>query len=131
MTSQAAVDVLIEKGKFEPHAALAVAEAIETAMTQAQIVTVPILDARLTELKADTRISLVSLESHLEKKIELSTANLEKKIDVINAHLERKIEVTNERTKAELVRWVFLVMLGNVALSAGATAILNVLQHPH
>jgi hypothetical protein len=43
----------------------------------------------------------------------------------------RKIDVTNERTKAELVRWVFLVMLGNVALSAGATALLNVLQHPH
>jgi hypothetical protein len=70
--------------------------------------------------KADTRIALVSLKSHLEKRIDLSTANLEK-----------KIEVTHERTKAELVRWLFLVMLGNVALSAGATALLNVLQHPH
>ena len=66
--------------------------------------------------KADTRIALVSLKSHLEKRID---------------HLEKKIEVSNERTKAELVRWVFLVMLGNVALSAGATALLNVLQHPH
>jgi tRNA U34 5-carboxymethylaminomethyl modifying GTPase MnmE/TrmE len=145
MTSQAAVDVLIENGKFEPYAALAVAEAIDTAMTQSQIVTVPILDARLAELKADTRISLVSLKSHLERKIDnvekridLSTANLEKKIEVTSAGLGRKIEVTNERTKtelertrAELVRWVFLVMLGNVALSAGATAILNFLQHPH
>ena len=116
MTSQAAVDVLIEKGKFEPYVALAVAEAIDTAMAQSQIVTVPILDERLAELKADTRIALVSLKSHLEKRID---------------HLEKKIEVSNERTKAELVRWVFLVMLGNVALSAGATALLNVLQHPH
>ena len=116
MTSQAAVDMLIEKGMFDPRVALAVAEAIDTAMTQAQIVTVPILDARLADLKADTRISLMSLKSHLEKRID---------------HLEKKIEVSNERTKAELVRWVFLVMLGNVALSAGAMAILNVLQHPH
>jgi tRNA U34 5-carboxymethylaminomethyl modifying GTPase MnmE/TrmE len=123
MTSQAAVDVLIEKGKFEPHAALAVAEAIDTAMTQAQIVTVPILDARLAELKADTRISLVSLKSHLEKRID----NLENKIEVTSERTKAELE----RTKAELVRWVFLVMLGNVALSAGATAILNVLQHPH
>jgi hypothetical protein len=30
-----------------------------------------------------------------------------------------------ERTKADLVRWVFLTMLGNVALSAGATVVLN------
>jgi hypothetical protein len=105
MTSQAAVDVLMEKGRFEPQVALSVAEAIDMAMTELQIVTVPILDARLAELKADTRISF--------------------------AELEKEIEVTNERTKAELVRWVFLAMLGNVALSAGATAILNILQHPH
>jgi hypothetical protein len=36
-----------------------------------------------------------------------------------------------QEVKAELVRWVFLVMLGNVALSAGATALLNALQHGH
>jgi hypothetical protein len=112
MISQAAVDVLIEKGMFEPRVALAVAEAIDTAMPQSQIVTVPILDARLAELKAEFRIAL---------------AKLEKKIEVINERTKAELE----RTKAELVRWVFLVMLGNVALSAAATAILNVLQHPH
>jgi hypothetical protein len=34
-----------------------------------------------------------------------------------------------QKTKAELVRWVFLVMLGNVALSLAANAVLNTLQH--
>ena len=29
------------------------------------------------------------------------------------------------------MRWVLLVMLGNVALGAGATAIVNYLQHAH
>jgi hypothetical protein len=65
------------------------------------------------------------------QRIELSAADLERKTDLSRTNLEKKIEVTNERTKAELVRWVFVVMLGNVALSTGATAILNVLQHPH
>jgi hypothetical protein len=82
-----AIEVLIEKGGFEPRVALGIAEAIEISMTQAQIVTTPILDARI-------------------------------------AHLEVKLE----RTKAELIRWVFLVMLGNVALNAVAAALLNAFQ---
>jgi hypothetical protein len=57
-------------------------------MMQAQLVTVPILDARL-------------------------------------AQLETKIE----RIKAELVRWVFLAMLGNVALNGTAAAVLNAFKH--
>jgi hypothetical protein len=79
--------VLIRKSKFEPQVALGIAEAIDMAIQSAQLVTVPILDARL-------------------------------------ASLEAKVE----GVKAELVRWVFLVMLGNVALSAGVTAILNAVQ---
>jgi hypothetical protein len=114
MTSQAAIDSLIQKGNFEARAALAVAEAIDTAVTELQIVTVPILDGRLAELRAETRISLIELRADLEKKLVELRADLEKKI---------------EACKAELVRWVFIVMVGNVALSAGATAILNALQH--
>lgn len=83
-----AVELLIDKGGFEPRVALGIAEAIETSMTQAQIVTVPILDARL-------------------------------------AQLETKIE----RTKAELIRWVFVVMLGNVALNVAAAVVFNALKH--
>jgi hypothetical protein len=41
------------------------------------------------------------------------------------------LRVHIQEVKAELVRWVFVVMLGNVALSAGATALLNALQHGH
>lgn len=38
------------------------------------------------------------------------------------------LRVEIQALKAELVRWVFIVMLGNVALTAGITAILNTLQ---
>jgi hypothetical protein len=87
----AAVDVLIRKSKFEPQVALGIAEAIDMAIQSAQLVTVPILDARLMASEA-------------------------------------RMEARMEGIRAELVRWVFIVMLGNVALTAGVTAILNAVQ---
>jgi len=61
----------------------------------AQLVTVPLLDARL--------------------------GDLERRFDVKLAQLEVKME----GNKSELVRWVFLTMLGNIALSTGAAALLK------
>ncbi len=87
----AAVEVLIEKSKFEPHVALGIAEAIDMVIDSAQLVTVSTLDVRL-------------------------------------AALEVRMSAKIESTKSELVRWVFLVLLGNVALTAGVTAVLNALQ---
>ena len=98
-----AVELLIDKGGFEPRIALVIAEAIETSIMHAQLVTVPILDARLHGLKAEFEIKLADLKSGLGARI--------------------------ERTKSELVRWVFLVMLGNVALNAATAMLLNRLQH--
>jgi hypothetical protein len=127
----AAVEILIEKSKFEPEVAIGIAEAIEISMTHQQFVTVPILDARLHELRAEMRIGLASLEGKLAASVQelksaivQSSAELETKIECSKAGLETKIE----RSKAELVRWVFVVTLGNVALVAVA-ALLNVFQH--
>jgi hypothetical protein len=36
-----------------------------------------------------------------------------------------ELEVSLEKTKADLVRWVFLTMLGNVALGAFASQLLK------
>jgi hypothetical protein len=124
----AAVEILIEKGRFEPEVALGIAEAIEASMMHSQFVTVPILDARLQEFKAETRIALMGLESKLNASVQ------ELKADILRsrAELDARIgglETKMERNKAELIRWVFLVMLGNVALSAGTTALLNALKH--
>jgi hypothetical protein len=84
-------------------------------MMHAQFVTVPILDARLQELRAETRISLMELKSDILH----SRVELEAKID----RRYGELETTIERTKAELIRWVSPVKLGNVALTAGATAV--------
>jgi hypothetical protein len=139
----AAVEILIEKARFEPEVALGIAEAIEASMMHAQFVTVPILDARLHELRAETRVALMSLEAkidhrfgELDAKIDRRYGELESKFDrrfgELDAKIDRRygeLETAMERIKAELIRWVFLVMLGNVALTAGATAVLNALKH--
>jgi hypothetical protein len=83
-----AVEILVTKARIEPEVALGVAEAMEVSMTLAQLVTVPVLDARLQELRHELEVSL-------------------------------------EKTKADLVRWVFLTMLGNVALGAFASQLLK------
>jgi hypothetical protein len=93
----------MKKASFEPQVALTIAEAVSIIMTEMQVVTVPVLDARF--------------------------ADLDRKIDVTAARLERLIEVTCERIRAELVRWVFVAMTGCVAMQATVTAIVNSLQH--
>lgn len=127
-----AVSILIEKGRFEPEVALSIAEAIEVSVVHAQFVTVPILDARVQELKAETRVCLMSLESKLSTSIQELKTELKTDAERTRTELKTEIERTTtvlktemERTKAEVVRWVFLAMLGNVALGAGAAAVLH------
>jgi hypothetical protein len=112
----AAVEVLIEKSKFEPHVALGIAEAIDMVIQSAQLITVPMLDARLAALEQRLMEKIAGLDGRMgsfETKMEARIGGLETKMESI---------------KAELVRWVFLVMLGNVAITAGITAALNALQ---
>jgi hypothetical protein len=112
----ATVELLIQKARLEPDAALAIAEAVDMAIHNAQLVTVPILDARLAAF---------------EGRVDARFAASEAKMEVRFAALEGRFDTQIEKTKADLVRWVFLVMLGNVALSGAATALLNALQHAH
>ena len=86
-------------------------------MTQAQYVTVPILDARLHEIRAELRV----LEARFEAKLEAAAKELNAKIDTRFAELEAKMA----ELETKLVRWVFLVMLGNVALSMAANTLMN------
>ena len=127
----ATVEILVEKAKFKPEVALGVAEAIELAMTQAQFVTVPILDARLAEVRAEIRV----LEGKLNANVKELRADMQRLSAELDAKLSAKmdtqfakIETMLAQLEAKLVRWVFLVMLGNVALSLAATTVLNALR---
>ena len=113
----AVVEILIEKSHFEPEVALGIAEAIEVSIVRAEWVTVPILDGRLASIEARFNALEVRFNASIQE------LRHELKSDILR--LEARFEARLEQTKAELVRWVFLVMLGNVALSAAATALLN------
>jgi len=131
----ATVEILVEKAKFEPEVAIGVAAAIELAMTQAQFVTVPILDARLHQVSAEIRV----LEGKLDASIREHKADMQRLSAELDAKLDAKLNVQSAKAdalfakmeaklaemEAKLVRWVFLVMLGNVALSLAATTVLN------
>jgi hypothetical protein len=116
ISNTAAVQLLIDKGGFEPLVALGIAEAIETSMTQAQIITIPILDTRIAQL--DTRFA----------QLDTRFAQLDTRFAQVDTRFAQ-LEVKIESVKAELVRWVFAAMLGNAVLSAIAAALLNAFQH--
>jgi hypothetical protein len=121
----ATVELLVQKAHLDPDTALAIATAIDMALQNAQLVTVAVLDARFAafEAKIDARFAA------FEAKIDARFAAAEAKTDARFVALEAKMNAALEKTKAELVRWVFLVMLGNVALSVAANAVVNAFQH--
>jgi len=88
--------------------ALGVAEAIEVSISLAELVTVPVLDARLQELRHELKADVQMLRGEIQVEMQ-------------------KLHTELQRVNADLVRWVFLTMLGSVALSAGATTALKLL----
>lgn len=137
----ATVEVLVSKAHLEPDVAVAFAEAFDMAISNAQLVTVPVLDNRFGafEAKVDARFAavdarFVALETRMDARfalVDARFATLEMKMDMRFREAEAKTDANIQKCKAELVRWVFLVMLGNVALTTGATAVLNFLQRVH
>jgi hypothetical protein len=101
------LDILIEKAHFEPTVARAVAEAIENETSGNQLVTVPVLDARLAELKGAVDSRFNDIESWFDSRFNV-------------------LEVKMESQKAELVRWVFTAMVAQTATVIGFT---YALQH--
>jgi hypothetical protein len=143
----ATVELLVQKAHLDPDTALAIATAIDMALQNAQLVTVAVLDARFLafEVKIDARFlafeakvdaRFAAAEAKMDARFAVSEAQMNARFAASEAKMkagfeasEAKWDAAHEKTKAELVRWVFLVMLGNVALSVAANALLNALQH--
>jgi hypothetical protein len=116
MTSQAeTVELLIRKANFQPQVALAVVEAIDKTIKDAQFVTVSILDARLAELKAMIEVS----NERLLKELATTRGQFSAELATTRGHLSKEIA----NSKGELARWVLLVMLGSVAISTVASEV--------
>jgi hypothetical protein len=121
----ATVDLLVQKAHLDSDTALAIATAIDMALHNAQLVTVAVLDARFLAFEAKMDGRFAAAEAQMEARFAVAEAKTEARI----AASEAKMDAALQNTKAELVRWVFLVMLGNVALSVAANAVLNAFQH--
>jgi hypothetical protein len=83
------------------------------------------IDARFAAWEAKIDARFIASEARIDARF----AAAEAKTDARFTASEAKMTAALEKTKAELVRWVFLVMLGNVALSVAANAVVNALQH--
>src|SRR5882724_2634817 len=86
----AAVEILIEKGRFEPEVALGIAEAIEASVMHAQFVTVPILDVRLQEIKAEMRIAGMGLENKVNASIQALDVKNDLRFGELGAKIDRR-----------------------------------------
>src|SRR5690242_16070816 len=97
MASQAeTVDLLVRKAKFEPQVALAVAEAIDNAMTNSQLVTVPVLDARLADLRAEIRSDMQASVSRVEKELVVMREGFAKELGVTKEGFGKELGVVRE-----------------------------------
>ena len=63
------LDILIDKARFEPNVARAVAEAIDNEIQGSQPVTVPMLDTRLNSLRSDLRVEIHDAVGSLERRM--------------------------------------------------------------
>lgn len=80
------------------------------------------LNQRITDTAAELNQRITDTAAVLDKKIADTAAVLDKKITDTAAALDQRISALSERVteiKAELVRWVFIVAMGQLAAMAG------------
>ena len=153
----ATVDIMTKKARLDSDTAMAIAEAFDVAIQHAQLVTVPMLDVRLAELRSDmnTRFAefgakvdqrfagvdarFAAFQSYIDErfaKVDARFLALEARVSALEAKMEAGFALQEERLgkmlealKSEVVRWVCLAVLGNTALAAGVNALMNSFQH--
>src|SRR3954453_5425077 len=103
-----AVQILIRKSRFEPEVALGVAEAIEVSINLAQLVTVPVLDARVHEVKTEIQALCLEFKTELadglgklSTEIQKLNANVSMEIQKVNANLGMEIQRVNANLSTE------------------------------
>ena len=138
----ATLDILTEKGGFNPQAARAIGEAIdlEIARSRAGSATredvtecrhalseeigtlrvdadrsISVLRSELNAARAELKEDIGSLRAELKE--DISTLRAELKEDMSALRTELKVDA--QTVKADLVRWVFLVIMGQTATLLG------------
>ena len=106
----ATVELLKRKGQFPSEQALAVAEAIDMAIADQQLVTVPVLDARFAASKADMDARFAASKSEMDARF----AQFDVRIAALEARLDRfRLQI------------IIAILIGHVALGPVGVAIVK------
>ena len=117
----ATVELLKRKGRFPSEQALAVAEAIDMAIADQQLVTVPILDARLAAIRADVDARFVAHEAKMDARFAASEA----KMDARFAQSDIRIAALEARLDRFRLQIIIAILIGHVALGPVGIAIVE------
>jgi hypothetical protein len=123
----ATLDILTEKGGFDPRAARAIGEAIDLEIARSRDVSATredlnecrrTLSDEIGALKVETERSISTLRAELgavraELKEDISALRTELKGDI------NELRVQAQAVKADLVRWVFVAITGQTAILLG------------
>jgi hypothetical protein len=124
------IELLCKKGGFSTEQAVILAEAIDMGIDKAQLVTVPIMDARFAEMdarfaKVDARF--VEVNARIDSNFAVLNGKIDSKIETLSTRLDGNFTSVNARmdslqAKIELKmqRWAVLMIL---AMLAGQTAL--------
>jgi hypothetical protein len=128
----ATVELLERKGQFPSEQALAVAEAIDMAIADPQLVTVPILDARFaaSEAKVDARFAVheAKMDARFvasEAKVDARFAAHEAKMDARFAQTDARIAALEGRLDRFRLQIIIAILIGHVALGPVGKAIVE------
>ena len=100
-----AVAVLVQKGRFDPPVALAIAEAIDMTLVNSQFVTVPVLDARIEAIRSEIR-------------------RLDDRFVTAEARTDEKLH----RVKVELIFWIVGATAGSALLPKLLATVVEIAQ---
>jgi hypothetical protein len=139
----ATVELLTRKAQFPGEQALAVAEAIDMAIADPQLVTVPILDARLAAAKAEMDVRFAAVDAKMDAgfaatKAELGAgfaatkADMDARFAATKADMDARFAQTDARIAAldsRLDRFrlqiIIAILIGHVALGPMGMAIVK------
>ena len=119
----AAVETLMTKGRFEPSVAVAVAEAMDVTLQNAEPVTVPILDARLQGVRAEMNAGFQGLRAEVNERFQETNTRF--------AEVHGRIDLLEERMKRQELRLMLFtaaIVFANSHLGEVVTFIANVLR---
>lgn len=112
----AALDILTQEGDFSPKSSLTLVKAMNVVVERAQFVTVPVLDSRLAELRAEFRIEMNQRFAEVDVRFAELRHDMNARFAEADARTEvrfAQFETKLAKTKNQLVFWILGAMIGN------------------